>query len=270
MSKEQVKKVKNPNGKIIYFTETDHKYYDDDGNNYISATSIVESLFPEFEKDKIAFFSARKRLFEEGTWTSKQNIPKNKIEKVKKIILDEWKEKGEEAASLGTDIHKLAECLLKREEYDIEIDSTRKEKMIQSLKKFIPELLEHYEFLEAEKIIFSPFYQISGTIDLLMKNRYNNKLCIFDWKTNKSIKKSSSYDKKGKLFLSEFDDCNYWKYCLQLNVYKWILLFEKYGDFQNSELGLFHINTRNVTPIRVPHLDMYKEAFFDYIDNLRS
>lgn len=267
---ENIKKVQNPSGKEIFFSEDDHKYFDEDGNTYYSTTNVVHSLFPEFEKDKIAYFCARKRLFNEGEWENKSDIPEEDCLEMKKTILNEWEEKGDEASQLGTDIHKFAECQFTNETCNIDMNTKRKKKMIERVKEFISDLSNHYEFLEAEKIIFSPIYKLSGTVDLIMKNRSTNNLCIFDWKTNKAIQKTGQYDKKGKLFLSEFDDCNYWKYCLQLNIYKWIMNYEKYGDFENSELGLFHINTKRVTPIQLPHLDIYKDAFFDYVKNLKG
>ena len=74
--------------------------------------------------------------------------------------------------------------------------------------KFLIQLDKDYELVETEKIIFRKPLLLAGTVDLIMKNRKTNKLCIFDHKTNKQIAMTDGYGKKGKLFLSHLDNCN--------------------------------------------------------------
>lgn len=262
--------MKNPKGRKIKFDEDKHKYHDEKGRVYRSTTDIIHSLFPEFPRDMMAYVTARKRIMKEEGYENKEDVPVKDCMILKKKIIEEWEENKELACQIGIQVHRYAECLLHEEKFDMEFTASRQEKMGKVLDEFMPKLLKQYKFLETEKIIFSPKILLAGTVDLLMQNKRSKKLCIFDWKTNKALNKTDSYGKKGLLFLDHLDNCNYWHYALQLNIYRWLLHEEGYGDFSNVEMGIFHINTRKVQGYKVPRLDTEIEQIMEYTRRLKG
>jgi len=262
--------VKNPKGRSISFSEENHKYFDSKGNVYRSTTDIIHSLFPEFEKDKMAYLVARRRVMKEEGISNTEDAPVNKCMKMKMIVLQEWEDNKNKAGDLGTQIHRYAECKLSGVPFDMQFTESRQEKMSKVLDSFLLELEKHYTFVEAEKIIFSPKILLAGTVDLIMKHKERDCFAVFDWKTSKEISKVDSYGKKGLLFLNHLDNCNYWHFALQLNIYRWILKTEGYGDFDDVDLGVFHINTQKVHGYKIPIMEWETTKIFEYCQGLKK
>ena len=270
----KVKSVKNPKGKVIYFNENDHKYYDNKKRYYNSTTKIIHSLFPEFEKDMMAYVTGRKQLMKEHGYADKSEVPVGLCMQRKKQLLEEWDENRDRSCDIGNAVHRHAECFLLGidDDYQREYpDETRTDKLINVIDQFLPSLQKEYELIAAEKIVFSAPIRLAGTIDLLMKNKKTGKMAIFDWKTNKKgIQTQDGYGKKGLLFLSHIEHANYWHYALQLNIYRWILNNEGYGDYTDCEMGLFHINTRKVQGHKLPYMDSEVEQIMEYTRRLKG
>jgi len=262
--------VKNPRGKKITFSEDDHKYFDEKGNQYRSATTIVHSLFPEFKQDMMAYVCGRKRLMKEKGYATKEQVPVPECMEMKKVMLAEWEANRIESCDRGTAVHRFAECKLLNIDFDGDLNQPKSEKMVKVVGPFVEELLEQYDLIETEKIVFCPKLLLAGTVDLIMQNKKTKKLCIFDWKTNKAMNLKDSYNQKGLLFLKHIENCNYWHYVIQLNIYRWILTKEKYGDYEDVEMGLFHINTRKVKAYQIPKLDYEIEQVMDYTKRLKG
>lgn len=266
----KVIEVKDPQGCKIYYRDEDHKYYDEDGGVYQSVTTIIHSLFPEFEKDKMSYFVARKRVMKDKGYPDKDSVPNDEIEEEKKVVLKEWEDNKNVSCDLGTEVHRYCECKLAGVDFDMELTSDRAKKIAKSADEFLLELDKSYEFLEAEKIIFRKPYLLAGTVDLIMRNRNTGNLCVFDHKTNKAINKTDSYGKTGKLFLSHIENCNYMVYTLQLSLYKHMLIDGNYGDFDNAELGLFHYTTRGVRCYQLNDLNLEAKYIADYCKKLKG
>ena len=256
--------VKNPHGRKITFDEDLHKYTDERGSVYKSVTTIIHSLFPEFERDKMSYFVARKRVMKDKGYPDASSVPVPEVMREKDIVLEEWELNKNQACDMGTQVHRYAECMMLGIDFDMEFTVDKGKKLAKTLDKFLIELDKYYEIVETEKIVFCPTILLAGTVDLIMRNRKTNALCIFDWKTNKQISMTDFYGKKGKLFLEHVEHCNYWHYVLQLNVYRWVLNREKYGDFTKAELGLFHINTRAVKAYQLPIMDWEAGQIAEY------
>jgi len=241
----------HPTGRKIYFSEEDHKYIDEKKTVYKSATTIVHSLFPEFQKDMIAFFCAKSRGVH------------------KDVVLEEWQETADIACDMGTRIHRYAECKMLGIDVDVEI-KPEESKKIAACDNFLITLDKYYELVETEKIIFSPSLGLSGTVDLIMRDRKTSKLSIFDWKTNKEIKLKDKYNKWGKMFLSHLPNCNFYHYTVQLGIYKKMLHDEGYGDYESVELGLFHITDDRVIGHKISYLSNEIENVFNYVAKLKG
>jgi len=203
----------HPSGITITFTEEDHKYVDSRGMPYKSVTTFIHENFPVFDTEGIsAKYAAKRGLNQED-------------------VKREWKENGERAAAYGTRVHAFAEAKLCG--YEIpqptdEMDCAS----FEAVRAYIEnDLLKHNTFLESEKIIFSPKLYLSGTIDLLVKDR-SGRLFILDWKTNKELKLGNGYQ-SGLGCLEHLDDCNFVHYSIQLNLYRRLL--EDEGYFRSAK-----------------------------------
>jgi hypothetical protein len=89
---------------------------------------------------------------------------------------------------------------------------------------------------------------------MVFRRRSNGKFLIYDWKRTKAIKTENSYQ-KGLAPLDHLDDCNYWHYTLQLNVYRWIL--ENLYDMEIEGLALIvlHPENKNYKRIKLNRLE---------------
>jgi len=239
--------TKNPSGRSITFEEKRHRYTDDAGVIYRSCTKVIHELFPPFDADKIAVFSAKKRGIT--------------VEEIKA----EWKEAGRVACDLGTRMHKYAEDYLKGIPSTITPKNEKEENIIKSFNVFAPKFLDNYDVIETEKIIFSPAYRLAGTVDLIAKRKKDGTIWVMDWKTNKEIVMETLYNSYGYLFLSHIHDTNYWHYALQLNIYRTLLHHEGYYDMNSSNMSLFHLTPEKVTGMVAPCLDMEIQGIYNYM-----
>lgn len=208
----------------IKFNKKKHIYYVG-SDEYISVSTLVGKYFSKFDSKAIA-----KKL---------ASFPINKSNKQGvRYWLKLWKSNQE----YGTMVHK-----------DIEdsITLSSKNKFIESenaklwLDKYISKLTK--PFLMPELLLYSEEYKIAGTADLVIVHGEDaQNVTLIDWKCTKELKKSS-YDKLITKF--GFPDCNYYKYCLQLNMYAWLLK----QNFHNvSDVKLVRVYGETIEVIDIP------------------
>ena len=113
-----------------------------------------------------------------------------------------------------------------------------------------------YHPLPPETVIGSFSFELAGSIDLLLASTYfskeKNSLLIADWKFVKEIKETNMWE-RCNYPIKEFDNCNYWQYVLQLNLYSYLIKKEKYfQNYPNHILKIFHVTEDDVIEIEVP------------------
>lgn len=237
------KKAVHPSGSEVHFNEEAHTYHV--GKQRLeSATEMLGQFFPKFDADRIAYFVGRR----EG--------------RSKEDVLAEWDKKRDDACDFGNAVHLYAEMKIMGELVP-KPECNRQKKAFQLVEAFIIDLLKDYELIEAEKIVFSEEHGISGTIDLVLKNKKTKKICLLDWKTNKKIEKKSSYSKPAHPPIEDHNDANFTKYMLQLNLYKYIMESEGYVD-EIDEMILLHIKPRSTKSYNVPCAQEEIKAILDY------
>lgn len=202
---------------VLFFPE-DHKYVSIDPNQNIEWTSVtsVVSMFKEpFDADKIALKCSKNK---KSKWYGM--TPEN----IKKA----WKHEGEKATTLGTWYHNqreadVLECdTITRENCKlkvvrpIEMDGI-KQAPVQKLEDGV--YPEHFVYLKSAGICGQ-----SDRVEVVKR-----KVNIYDYKTNKEIKKEAFVDYAGRAKkmlgpVKHLDDCNYWHYALQLSIYMYIIL----------------------------------------------
>lgn len=233
----------NPSGRTVVFDELDHSYtVKESSQNLKSVTTFIGEFFPKFDADKWAPRTAKKR----GITT--------------KEILAEWEEKAQRGRDEGHNVHAYAETrvieVFRPQDIAPPIPkplSDRCEELFEAVDRALEWLKMYYDFVEAEKIIFSPRLMLAGIIDLLMVNE--NGLTIFDWKQNREIKNFNPYQNAlGPLKHLEDHDLN--KYSLQLNSYRRILVEEEYyPSVADIDMKLIHLTPEGYFPINIKPMD---------------
>lgn len=198
----------------LIFEETAHKYHDTLGNEYISTTTLLHDLAPKFDKKY---------------WLHKKAVQLGITEKE---LEEQWNTITKEACERGTNVHngledgikgsskfKQAIQYLNTDEDGGEmitvadLNTINANYKLLDIKQFkeatdnkydnLYEVFEKYTNrgykIYAEIGMFLIDYLISGTIDVLLVNEWENKAVIGDWKTNRSgLRFTAGYYRKDK------------------------------------------------------------------------
>ena len=233
--------------KGIEFHEEEHFYTLHNYRFGISATSLIETYSQEFDSDSISQMVANKRGI------SQQDV------------LNEWKKENEFSCIKGSCIHLKAQSLWMNTNYEIDyntidetVDKNRLKKEYDIMSKqainFYNDYKDMYDMIQDEFIVWSKEFDIAGSIDGIMYNKYTQQCCILDFKSNKDLQFESKYHKKMKIPLHKLDDVNGQHYYIQLSIYKYLI--EKYTNIKVDELFIvyFNINANDYEIIPIPYL----------------
>ncbi len=246
MKNEIIKELQYFKG--IEFHEEQHFYTLYNYRFGVSATSLIETYAQEFDSDSISQMVANKRGI------------------TQQEVLNEWKKENEFSCIKGSCIHLKAQSLWMGTDYEIDynaIDETinkdrlKKEYDIMSKQaiNFYNDYKDMYDMIQDEFIVWSKEFDIAGSIDGIMYNKYTQQCCILDFKSNKDLQFESKYHKKMKVPLHKLDDVNGQHYYLQLSIYKYLI--EKYTNIKIDELFIvyFNINANDYEIIPIPYLE---------------
>lgn len=216
----------------VKFFSKDHKYESldpIDNINWISVTSLIHKFKEPFD------------VIAKSESCAKGNNPKYKG-KTAEQIRELWKNENTRAINLGSWYHDqrekdLLSCnTLTRNSSVLPIinpcmDGEIKVAPSQSL----------IEGVYPEHLVYLKSVGICGQADRV--EVYDNKIHVFDYKTNKEIKKSGFKGKNGKVSkmlppLSHLDDCNFNDYALQLSTYMYIMHKQNF----HLDVGMMQIN----------------------------
>ena len=245
--------------KDIKFHEEEHFYTLNDYKFGISVTSLIETYSQEFDSDSVSQMVANKRGINQQE------------------VLDEWKKENEFSCIKGSCIHLKAQSLWTNTNYEINynkiddsIDKDRLKKEYDIMSKqainFYNDYKDMYDMIQDEFIVWSKEFDIAGSIDGLMYNKYTEKCCILDFKSNKDLQFESKYHKKMKVPLYKLDDVNGQHYYIQLSIYKYLI--EKYTNIKVDELFIvyFNVNADNYEVIPIPYM---KKEVEEILNNRR-
>ena len=224
----------------IKFHDEEHKYYMD-GKRTDSVTSVIGKYKHPFDKD----FWSKKKADERGI--------------TKEEILTEWKYKADFSCERGSAFHEFAENYLANKvfpfpEYKITNALGSEDnmleckegvyKLIEMFKKFYDDSHGKLVPVRAEVVVGDVEWGITGMIDQLFFNEKSGKLEIWDWKTNKAIKKENKWQKFKKP-LSHLDVCELNTYSLQLSFYR--LIVERNTELELGDSYIVWFNENNDT-----------------------
>jgi len=187
---------------VFTFDEPTHTYTLD-GLSMTSATTFVSRFHEEFNTK---YWSERK-AFERGVPVSE--------------ILEEWSVKNKRSLDIGSPTHEYIENYYNTIWQPIPEDPDVLDRAIKFMRIYSTHL---YKMVPVcfEQRVFHKKWRIAGTFDALFL--YNNKLFIFDWKTNKEFTTDSS-KKFNNLFypFDKYYENHLNEYSIQLSLYGAIL-----------------------------------------------
>lgn len=198
----------------LIFEEAAHKYHDTLGNEYISTTTLLHDLAPKFDKKY---------------WLHKKAVQLGITEKE---LEEQWNTITKEACERGTNVHngledgikgsskfKQAIQYLNTDEdggemitvadlntinanyklLDVKQFKEATDNKYDNLYDVFEKYTNHGYKIYAEIGMFLIDYLISGTIDVLLINEWENKAVIGDWKTNRGgLRFTAGYYRKDK------------------------------------------------------------------------
>ena len=229
------KKNSHSRDKRIQFIEDGHIYLID-GVHARSVTELIDTCFPIYDEE-----------YWSGYIASRDN-------RTAADVLAQWKKDGLQSQQLGTTLHQNIEKFyhaqnpVQNEEFQQFLNFHNAHKQLKAYR--------------TEWRIFDEVNLIAGTIDLICKNE-DGTFEIYDWKRSKkvvdpktgNVLKLNGYNQNGIGSFSGLSDTSYSRYCLQQNVYRY-LLETYYGiKIKNMYLVVMHPLLPNYYKIEVPKID---------------
>lgn len=219
---------------MISLDAATHTYTIDGDSTYTSVTTKVSCWFKSFNPDKcIRGMRAR------PNWPQSKYVFMTDDE-----IKSAWTLEGDKAAALGTAMHESIE------------DYFKFGKPMGTL----PEHLQFMQFIkdsnltvhESEWRLCNKPLKIVGTIDFASKNK-DGTINLYDWKrTNKMLK---SYGFSTEDAFMHIPDSKYWRYTMQLNLYKWLAESNGYR-VHHMYIVCFHPDTLTYQKFQVAELNL--------------
>jgi hypothetical protein len=219
---------------MIQCDEATHTY-SVNGIPFVSVTTLLASWFPKFNPT-----ATLRGMRASPSWESSIYFNMTDDEIIKK-----WDTDGKLAAKLGTEMHYYIEQYLKGNILDQ--DSVE----IQQFKEFIKTPLQVHEL---EWRLFDSTTKITGAIDCACMNK-DGTLDLYDWKRCSNMLKTHGFATLPELV--HIPSSNYWKYTIQLNMYKYLVEKTTAFKVKNMFIVCFHPTQLTFHKYRVS--DIYLE-----------
>ena len=236
----------------IQFYPQEHIYLYNGQEQLIPVSSVISCFFTPFDSFYWSEYKANQRHVSQGQ------------------VLEEWDAKGACSRDVGTFMHQQIENYYNGFTYQQEFFFKYKGKYVQIEEhiKLEHEYLQFMKFLKNHK--FRPFrtewaiydeeLKIAGTIDMIHKR--GEVFDVYDWKRSHRIVDFwgnpitiNNFGEKGLGELCQIDDTPYWHYCIQQNLYRYILE-KKYGmKVEKMYLVVFCDDVNEYKKLDVPYMD---------------
>ena len=242
-------KYAHPRDARVTFYEPTHTYtIDGSSKGIISGTGFLHQFFGHFNPKKTI-----DKMMKSPKWPASKyyGMTADQIEK-------QWSDSGKDASTKGTAMHLAIEQFMNGalDVIDPEVKQTCE---FQYFMNFWNDHGKDLEPYRAEWSVFSEDHRLCGQIDMLFRRKSDGKFLIYDWKRSREIKTSNDWE-KGHAPLNHLDDCNYWHYTLQLNLYRWILEHLYGMEIAEMYLIICHPENKNYKRMRLNRLDDEIEA----------
>lgn len=243
----------------ILFFEKEHKYTINNETAKYSVSQLIKKYETPFNADDVSIYVAKRDGLSQ------------------KDVLKKWDFEKDYSCHKGSEFHKIVDNFFSRKSIKIDKDAIefffekRKQyktnnciekyynevaKLIKNFKSFYNWWKEDHILIKSEFVIGDKTTLVCGTIDNLSYNKKTKEFVIFDYKTNKQIKKNNPYQKlTGSL--SHFEQCEYIKYSLQLSLYS--IIMEKVASIQIPNSYIVWMNAPDDYEL-IKCLDLKKES----------
>lgn len=220
----------------IKYTDSTHQYILN-GVQQTSVTTFIGGFKSKFDSEAMA-----------KKYALKHNLDYEKV-------ISDWDYIREFASMKGRTFHSYAEYWYANKIFEYDTNALENEwgvSMVNAVEKMIKHFYKFHEDsknslipVKSELVVGDSEYNISGMVDQLFFNKKYNELQIFDWKTNKEIRKDNPYGNKYTIPIDYLDECEYNTYSLQLTTYKRII--EKNTNLKIGKLYIVWFNELNDT-----------------------
>lgn len=185
------------------YCNDEHTYINKENSDlqYTPVTTFVSKHKNKFDSDKVSNIVAKKRKISQDE------------------VLLEW----ETQTLRGTWVHLFISVFLTENKRRINDEILPIGSYCNQFEKFYSLFSKRFDAIAVEQVVFDSELKLAGTVDLIAHDKKDGKFVIFDWKTNNSID-TTGYN--GSVMLppfSEYADCNFIHYSLQLEIYRKIL-----------------------------------------------
>lgn len=230
-----------------------HKYFIDNNNkDVISITTYIHKFFNEFDTD----YRIKEILNSEEYKNPDYRYYNMTYDQIK----NSWEKNGLDARTKGTELHEDIE------NYYNKLDTNNESLEFKYFLNFYNDFKDQLEAFRTEWYIFYDILKLSGSIDIVFKNK-DGTLSIGDWKRTKNLYYNSFRNEKGKFPINYLDDCNYIHYSLQLNMYK-IILEKVYGKkVKELFLVVLYPENDNYKKINIEIMDKEANYLLDFRKN---
>lgn len=209
-----------------------------------SVTRLVEHSFPKFNSKQVAegMISGRYFYTDEAKYGKYWSLIEGKDEVgAIKAITNSWAANAAEKSELGKIMHGQIEQF-----YLHETPLPETKECVLFWQFHINALAAGYVPFRSEQIVFSKHFDIAGCADMLYLSPNQPSLSmppriwLVDWKRSEEIKKTG-YG-KGLGLLSDKVHCKFEHYCLQLNIYKFLLERKYNMEVERMTIVALHPN----------------------------
>ena len=225
--------------------DTENHLYTYQGVEFKAVSTVISEFFPVFDQ----LYWAKRKARERGVSTQQ--------------IIEEWESKGNKSREIGTFLHSQIENYYLGKPIDYIYDFEYNGEYVTDRESCNIQTREFQYFINFEqdfKIkpyrtewrIYCKRLKIAGTIDFLTKD--GDEYYMFDWKRSDKVYKDNPWQ-YGLGELSHLQDTTRNHYCIQQNLYRWILENEYNITIGNMYLVVLHPTFNNYKIIEVPRMD---------------
>jgi hypothetical protein len=210
-----------------------HTYND----NHTSVTKLVSSFFKTFNAEDVILKMRNSQKWPVSRYYGMTN----------RAIKSAWAKGGKDSRDAGTRLHEQIEQYYN----NVEFEADENDKALDQFLKWDEDT--NLTVWRTEWVVWDEDTKVAGTVDAVFKNTAGDYILV-DWKRCKEIRLNNPYDSCTVPSLSHLSDCNYVKYSIQLNVYRYILE-QKYG-ISISQMLIVNFHPNQESYDEVPALDL--------------
>ena len=238
----------------VQFDEEAHTYTIDGAVAPRSITGLLKLYGNQFDPER-----ALCAMQNSHSWESIcEDLEMRGLGVTDKDFLDRWAKAGEVGRTRGHLLHFHCECLAN----SMPVPEPHSPEFQQSQNMFKWLLDKGMKPYRAEVNIFHVGLQCGGQPDLLLLDAHG-RIVIVDWKRTKKL--SMENDRATlKYPLHHLPDCSYYRYALQVNLYRYILTSEYSMTVGSMFLAVCHPDLHIPRLIEIPPLDAEVNALVDH------